>query len=175
MRCARRSGRCGNGGKFGSCATTSATTSRTAPITKRPARSAIVFPTAAPNLEPPDNIWPTEAAPVFQRREPGVELVQLRWGFPPARRKGAPVINFRSEGRRFPRGRCLITASHFFEFTGSKPPKSKCKLTHILYSSQQSLMHRVINQIGGLIWITLHLALCLRPLTLPALGPRPFM
>jgi putative SOS response-associated peptidase YedK len=39
---------------------------------------------------------------VFRRREEGVELVQLRWGFPPAPLKGAPVINFRSEGRRFP-------------------------------------------------------------------------
>ena len=52
-----------------------------------------------------------------------MELVQLRWGFPPARPKGAPVVNFRSEGRRFPKGRCLIPASHFFEFTGAKPPK----------------------------------------------------
>jgi hypothetical protein len=35
-----------------------------------------------------------------------VEMVQLRWGFPPARPKGAPVINFRSEGRhRLPRYR----------------------------------------------------------------------
>ena len=57
------------------------------------------------------------------RRRARVELVQLRWGFPPARPKGAPVVNFRSEGRRFPKGRCLIPASHFFEFTGAKPPK----------------------------------------------------
>ena len=56
-------------------------------------------------------------------------MVQLRWGFPPARPKGAPVINFRSEGRRFPKGRCLIPASHFFEFTGTKSPKSKWKFT----------------------------------------------
>ena len=82
-------------------------------------RAPVVFPTAAPNLEPRDDIWPTEIAPVFRRREEGVELVQLRWGFPPARPKGAPVINFRSEGRRFPKGRCLIPASHFFEFTGN--------------------------------------------------------
>ena len=81
-------------------------------------RAPVVFPKAAPNLEPRDDIWPTETAPVFRRRGEGVELVQLRWGFPPARPKGAPVINFRSEGRRFPKGRCLIPASHFFEFTG---------------------------------------------------------
>jgi putative SOS response-associated peptidase YedK len=89
----------------------------------------VVFPTGAPNLEPRDDIWPTEPAPVIRRRDEGVELVQLRWGFPPARPKGAPVINFRSEGRRFPKGRCLIPASHFFEFTGAKPPKSKWKFT----------------------------------------------
>ena len=52
-------------------------------------RVPVVFPVAAPNLEPRDDIWPTEPAPVFRRREEGVELVQLRWGFP-ARPKGAP-------------------------------------------------------------------------------------
>jgi putative SOS response-associated peptidase YedK len=92
-------------------------------------RAPIVFPKAAPNLEPRDDIWPTETAPVFRRRGHGVELVQLRWGSPPSRPNGARVINFRSEGRRFPKGRCLIPASHFFEFTGSKSPKSKWKFT----------------------------------------------
>src|SRR5690349_14757926 len=92
-------------------------------------RAPVVLPTAAPNLESRDDIWPTETAPVFRRREEGVELAQLRWEFSPAPPKGAPVINFRSEGRRFPKGRCLIPASHFFEFTGTKSPKSKWKFT----------------------------------------------
>jgi putative SOS response-associated peptidase YedK len=52
-------------------------------------------------------------------------------GFPPARPKGAPVINFRSEGRWFPKGRCLIPASHFFEFTGNKSLKSKWNFTKV--------------------------------------------
>ena len=94
-----------------------------------PLRAPIVFPTAAPNLEPRDDIWPTEAAPVIRRRGEGVELARLRWGFQPGRPKAPPVINFRSEGRRFPNGRCLVPASHFFEFTGSKSPKSKWKFT----------------------------------------------
>ena len=92
-------------------------------------RAQVRFPTAPPNLEPRDDIWPTDAATVIRRREDGVELVQLRWGFPPARAKGAPVINFRSENRRFPVGRCLVPASHFFEFTGAKSPKTKWRFT----------------------------------------------
>ena len=92
-------------------------------------RIPLKFPTAAPNLEPRDDIWPTETAPVLRRQKDGVELAQLRWGFAPGRPKAPPVINFRSEGRRFPKGRCLVPASHFFEFTGKRSPKSKWKFT----------------------------------------------
>ncbi len=92
-------------------------------------RIPVRFPTAAPNLQPRDDIWPTETAPVIRRVEDAIEFAQLRWGFPPARPKGAPIVNFRSEGRRFPKGRCLVPASHFFEFTGTKSPKSKWKFT----------------------------------------------
>src|SRR5437763_4199289 len=71
-----------------------------------------------------------QSPPVIRRLEHGTnEFAQLRWGFPPARPKGPPIINFRSEGRRFPVGRCLIPASHFFEFTGTKSPKQKWKFT----------------------------------------------
>jgi putative SOS response-associated peptidase YedK len=88
------------------------------------------WPKAAPNLEPREDIWPTDKAPVIRRLEDGTnDFGELRWGFPPARPKGAPIINFRSEGRRFPVGRCLIPASHFFEFTGTKSPKQKWKFT----------------------------------------------
>lgn len=86
-------------------------------------------PGGAPNLEPREDIWPTDKAPVVRRTAEGVELVELRWGFDPGRPKAGPIINFRSEGRRFPKGRCLVPASHFFEFRGKKAPKEKWKFT----------------------------------------------
>lgn len=93
-------------------------------------RIPVKWPTSAPNLQSRADIWPTDTAPVIRRLEDGTnEFTQLRWGFPPAKPKGAPVINFRSEGRRFPKGRCLVPASHFFEFTGTKSPKSKWRFT----------------------------------------------
>lgn len=87
-------------------------------------------PLAPPNLEPRDDIWPSEIAPVFRRFEDGVELARIAWGFPPSKPGGRPVINFKSEGRSFANSRrCLVPASHFYEFTGTKPPKSKFKFT----------------------------------------------
>ena len=95
-------------------------------------RIRVKWPAAAPNLEPRDDIWPPDPGPVIRHLEDGTnEFAVLHWGFPPAKPKGAPVINFRSEGRRFPAGRCLIPASHFFEFTGTKSPKSKWKLPKV--------------------------------------------
>ena len=92
-------------------------------------RIRVRWPKAAPNLQPRDDIWPTDKAPVIRQTEDGHEFAQLRWGFPPAKPKGAPIINFRSEKRHFPVGRCLVPASHFFEFTGTKSPKDKWKFT----------------------------------------------
>jgi putative SOS response-associated peptidase YedK len=81
----------------------------------------------APNLEPRDSIRPTDPAAILTGVPGGVELRQLRWGFP--RDKGGPLINFRSEDRRFPVGRCLVPADGFYEFTGDKAPKSKWLFT----------------------------------------------
>src|SRR5438552_17524282 len=68
------------------------------------------FNPARPNLEPRDEIWPTETAPVLQVTGEGLELSSLRWGL--AAKLGAkPVINMRSEGKRFEQGRCLVPAS----------------------------------------------------------------
>ena len=37
----------------------------------------------APNLEPRDDIWPTDVAPIIRANKDGAELIQFRWGFPP--------------------------------------------------------------------------------------------
>lgn len=59
-----------------------------------------------------------------------IELAQMKFGFPPAGPKGGPIFSFKSEGRRFDQSkRCLIPASAFFEFTGSKYPKAKHRFT----------------------------------------------
>jgi putative SOS response-associated peptidase YedK len=50
----------------------------------------------------------------------------MTFAFPPGRPRGAPVFNFRSEGRHFANSmRCIVPASAFFEFSGKKYPKAK--------------------------------------------------
>jgi len=64
--------------------------------------------------------------PVMRAAGNLIELVQMNFSFPPSGPKGGPVFNFRSEGRSFANSkRCLIPASGFFEFTGTKYPKRK--------------------------------------------------
>jgi putative SOS response-associated peptidase YedK len=68
-----------------------------------------------PDLTPRDDIHIRDTAPIILRNRDGVELTELVWAPRGSNRK--PVFNFRSEGRRFGNStRCLIPASHFFEF-----------------------------------------------------------
>jgi putative SOS response-associated peptidase YedK len=95
---------------------------------------ALGIPSHQSELDLPqaDDIRIGDTGPVMRSAEPGVvELVQMRFGFPPPQgRKGGPVFNFRSEGRHFSDSRrCLIPASAFFEFTGTKYPKAKHRFT----------------------------------------------
>jgi putative SOS response-associated peptidase YedK len=83
-----------------------------------------------PNFPDLEEIKPTDPAPVIRQEGEGrVRLDQMRWGFPPGRPKAGPVINYRSEGRSFTTGRCLVPATHFFEFTGVKYPKTQWRFT----------------------------------------------
>jgi hypothetical protein len=59
----------------------------------------------------------------------------MTFAFPPARPGGAPVFNFRSEGRHFANSnRCLVPASAFFEFKevpeGEAPIRSEGVADH---------------------------------------------
>jgi putative SOS response-associated peptidase YedK len=79
-----------------------------------------------PDLTPRHDIKIRDTAPVILRAGDGVELTERVWAPRAANRK--PVFNFRSERRDFSRStRCLIPASHFFEFTASADPKQKRK------------------------------------------------
>jgi len=83
-------------------------------------------PEGMPNFEPREDIRITDRAPIVRMSRAGLpELVQRRWSWPGP--GGKPVYNFRSEGREFPNGRCLILADGFYEFTPHSDPKSKRK------------------------------------------------
>jgi putative SOS response-associated peptidase YedK len=79
-----------------------------------------------PDLTPRDDIRIRDTAPIILRTSDGVELTQRVWAPRAANKK--PTFNFRSEKRSFWNSmRCLIPASHFFEFTAPADPKQKRK------------------------------------------------
>ena len=87
----------------------------------------LLFPEGIPNFQPRD-IRITDRAPIVRAAaaEPGTaELVERRWSWPAP--GGKPVYNFRSEGREFGSGRCLIVADGFYEYTTPADPKAKRK------------------------------------------------
>jgi putative SOS response-associated peptidase YedK len=60
----------------------------------------------------------------------GVEVGVVPWAWKSPR--GAPVFNFRSEGRSFAKSdRCLIPADGFYEFTTAQEPGKKLKDKHL--------------------------------------------
>jgi putative SOS response-associated peptidase YedK len=86
------------------------------------------FPEGRPNIEPRDDVRITDRAPIIRAAtgEPGAaELVQRRWSWPGP--GGKPVYNFRSGGREFGSGRCIIVADGFYEFTANADPKARRK------------------------------------------------
>jgi putative SOS response-associated peptidase YedK len=94
----------------------------------------LVFPPAhaAPNLAPQPEVKPTDAAPIFRRRDDGVELAMARWWLVPWWHRGKlkefrlATFNARSETvatartfrDAFAKRRCLIPADGWFEYTG---------------------------------------------------------
>ncbi len=89
------------------------------------AQMPLSFPEGAPNLEQRD-IAITDPGPIVRvAADDNLELVVRRWSWPMA--NGKPLYNFRSEGRRFPSGRCLVIADGFYEYTTPTDPKQKRK------------------------------------------------
>ena len=82
------------------------------------------FPEGVPNLQPRE-IAITDPGPIVRAGEGKFELIVRRWSWPAP--GGKPVFNFRSDGREFSSGRCLIVADGFFEFTKHSDPQSKRK------------------------------------------------
>ncbi|WP_303831593.1 SOS response-associated peptidase family protein [Asticcacaulis taihuensis] len=81
-------------------------------------------------LRQADDIKIAEPGPVLRIAGNGVEVVDMKFGFPAARPKRPRVFNFISEKRDFSNSqRCAIVASAFFEFTGKTYPKAKHRFT----------------------------------------------
>jgi putative SOS response-associated peptidase YedK len=99
------------------------------------------FPEGAPNLEARD-ICITDPAPIVRAAaaggEPGFELVVRRWSWPGP--SGKPVYNFRSEGREFGGGRCLIVADGFYEFTAPADARAKRKDRWLFTSPDEPML-----------------------------------
>ncbi|WP_308515582.1 SOS response-associated peptidase [Sphingomonas flavescens] len=74
----------------------------------------LTFPEGVPNLQPRD-VAITDSAPIVRMTEGGFQLVVRRWSWPGP--GGKPVYNYRSDGREFTSGRCLILTDGFYEFT----------------------------------------------------------
>jgi putative SOS response-associated peptidase YedK len=98
----------------------------------------ISFPEGAPNLQAKD-IAITDPGPIVRATSNGeFQLVVRRWSWPGP--SGKPVYNFRSEGREFSSGRCLIVADGFYEFTTPADPKQKRKDRWLFTSATEPLI-----------------------------------
>ena len=89
-----------------------------------------------PNLEPREEVRPTEADRIVRAAPDGPEralLAPARFGLKASAPKRPPVINLRSEGRGVSNaamsGRALLPVSGFYEFTGDTYPKTRWRLS----------------------------------------------
>lgn len=97
---------------------------------------------AIPNLQPRDDIRPTDTAPIIRQVADGIEIKELRFGLIPYFHKGPAkdwkvlttnaryedVTETRSYKKAFASQRCLIPFTHFYEWTGEKSQRKKLKI-----------------------------------------------
>lgn len=88
-------------------------------------RIPLRFPEGLPNLAPLESVRITDPNAIVRTGSEGPELVVRRWSWPGPSRK--PVYNYRSDGREFISGRCLVVADGFYEFTKPEDPAQKRK------------------------------------------------
>ena len=114
----------------------------------------IRFGEGKPNIQARQDIKITDTAPIVRTvigdageadRTAG-DLVQRRWSWPGP--GGRPVYNFRSDGREFASGRCLIVADGFYEFTTPADAKKKRK-DKWLFTKRGEGRNPVLVSIGG--------------------------
>jgi putative SOS response-associated peptidase YedK len=98
-------------------------------------RIPLHFPEGLPNLASADSVRITDANPIVRMGADRAELVVRRWSWPGP--GGKPVYNYRSEGREFSSGRCLIVADGFYEFTAQSDPKAKRKHKWLFTSASE--------------------------------------
>jgi putative SOS response-associated peptidase YedK len=87
----------------------------------------IRFPEGKPNLEAREDIKITDTAPIVRAvdgEQQAGDLVQRRRSWPG---RDKPVYKFRSDGREFTSGRCLIPANGFYEFTEPMDKKEEAQ------------------------------------------------
>jgi putative SOS response-associated peptidase YedK len=87
----------------------------------------LIFPEGLPNLLARD-IAITDPGVIIRpasEQTGAYDLLVRRWSWPGT--GGKPIYNFRSDGREFSSGRCLIIADGFYEFTAPADPKQKRK------------------------------------------------
>lgn len=87
-------------------------------------RIPLTFPEGIPNMEPRD-VHITDRAPVVRWSSDHAELVERRWSWPTP--YGKPLFNMRSDGRNFPKDRCLVPMDGFYEYTRPDDPAQKRK------------------------------------------------
>lgn len=86
----------------------------------------LTFPEGLPNFAPRDIAITDPGVIVRPAQTAGAyDLLVRRWSWPAP--NGKPVYNFRSDGREFGSGRCLIIADGFYEFTAPSDAKAKRK------------------------------------------------
>lgn len=95
------------------------------------------FPEGLPNLQPRD-VAITDSAPIVRTGEGGFQLVVRRWSWPGP--GGKPVYNYRSDGREFGIGRCLILTDGFYEFTKPADTAQKRKDRWLFTSASEPMI-----------------------------------